>query len=81
MLHLQQVGRALRPKAEPAIILDHAGNLLRHGLPDQERAWSLKGKKKAKKGEVVEPDVKECPECFAVVPRSVAGLPRMRPRL
>ena len=55
VLHLQQVGRALRPKAEPAILLDHAGNLLRHGLPDQERAWSLKGQKKAKKGEVVEP--------------------------
>jgi len=44
-LHLQQVGRALRPlpgKTE-AIILDHAGNSLRHGLPDHERALTSLG--------------------------------------
>lgn len=42
-LYLQMVGRVLRPapgKAE-AIILDHAGNALRHGLPDAPRTWSL----------------------------------------
>ena len=44
-LHLQQIGRALRPAPgkEHAIILDHAGNLARHGLPDDERIWSLDG--------------------------------------
>lgn len=69
-LYLQQVGRALRPaagKAE-AIILDHAGNALRHGLPDDERTWSLEGA--ARKRRAKDPDdvpVKSCPQCFAVV--------------
>lgn len=42
-LYLQMVGRALRRKPYPAIILDHAGNSLRHGFPDDEREWSLDG--------------------------------------
>lgn len=72
-LYLQQVGRALRPapgKAE-AIILDHAGNALRHGLPDDERTWSLDGaKKKRKASDPADIAVKQCPVCFSVV-RSV----------
>ncbi len=69
-LYLQQVGRALRPapgKAE-AIILDHAGNALRHGLPDDDRTWSLDGSKAKRKAR--DPDdvpVKQCPSCFSVV--------------
>lgn len=45
-LYLQQVGRALRPSPNKreAIILDHTGNSLRHGLPDANRYWSLEGK-------------------------------------
>lgn len=68
-MHLQQVGRALRPKPYPAIILDHAGNLMRHGLPDMPFEWTLEGKQKKKRG-VEEPDVKvkQCPECYAVHP-------------
>lgn len=44
-LYLQQVGRALRvaPGKEYAIILDHTQNWQLHGLPDEERAWSLSG--------------------------------------
>ncbi len=67
-LHLQQVGRALRPcegKAE-AIILDHAGNSLRHGLPDDEREWSLEDREKRKKADAVEVTVRQCKECFFV---------------
>lgn len=46
-LHLQQVGRALRPApGKRAIILDHAGNAHRHGLPDDAREWSLAGRSK-----------------------------------
>ena len=45
-LYLQQVGRTLRPKKDgsPAIILDHAGNVLRHGSPKTDRLWSLQGR-------------------------------------
>jgi len=66
-LFLQQVGRALRKKPEPAIILDHAGNYLRHGLPDEDREWSLAGRPKKKRGEE-EPEVRvrQCQECYAV---------------
>jgi superfamily II DNA or RNA helicase len=67
-LHLQQVGRALRPsegKAE-AIILDHAGNSLRHGLPDDAREWSLEDRARRKKGEASEEPVRQCTGCFFV---------------
>jgi DNA repair protein RadD len=61
-LHLQQVGRCLRPKPYPAIILDHAGNLQEHGLPDEDRLWSLQGMKRKKAS------LKICPHCQAVNP-------------
>ncbi len=73
-LHLQQVGRALRPlpgKTE-AIILDHAGNSLRHGLPDDEREWSLEDRERKAKGEASEVKVRQCKECFYVYPPAKA---------
>lgn len=63
-LYLQQVGRSLRPKPEPAVILDHAGNVSRHGLPCAVRAWSLESKKR-RAGEGGEP-IKTCPICYCV---------------
>lgn len=65
-LYLQQVGRALRPcpGKEYAVILDHVGNCLRHGMPDEERTWSLEGEIKKKRKKVV-PLVKTCEKCFA----------------
>jgi superfamily II DNA or RNA helicase len=43
ILHLQMLGRALRPTEgkEHAIIIDHTENSKRHGLPDEDRDWSL----------------------------------------
>lgn len=67
-LYLQQVGRALRPaegKAE-AIILDHAGNSLTHGLPDDVREWSLEDREKKRRGAATEVPVRQCGECFFV---------------
>lgn len=67
-LYLQQVGRALRPfpgKAE-AIILDHAGNSLKHGLPDDEREWSLEDRERRAKRDALEVPVRQCTECFFV---------------
>lgn len=52
-----------------AIILDHVGNCLRHGLLDDHREWTLDGKPPKKGGprEVEETlNVKQCPKCFAV---------------
>jgi DNA repair protein RadD len=68
-LYLQQVGRALRtfPGKTEAIILDHAGNVARHGLPDEERAWSLDGSPKKKGAQKSEVPVKTCGACFATV--------------
>ena len=42
-LYLQQVGRVLRPAPNKAaaIVLDHVGNVTRHGFPDEHREWSL----------------------------------------
>jgi len=45
-LYLQQAGRILRPwNNHPAIILDHGGCALQHGLPQDEREYSLDTKK------------------------------------
>lgn len=67
-LYLQQVGRALRPQpGKTAIILDHAGNVLRHGLPDDDRDWTLEGRDRRGGRKPAEPDipVRQCPVCFA----------------
>lgn len=67
-LYLQQCGRGLRPapgKAH-ATILDHAGNCARHGLPDEDREWTLEGRQRSsKKKDEVNAGVKICPSCFA----------------
>lgn len=68
-LYLQQVGRALRvyPGREYAIILDHVGNVLRHGMPDDVRAWSLEGRERVNRAQR-EDAVSQCDKCFAVYP-------------
>ena len=67
-LYLQQVGRCLRPAKgkKYAIINDHVGNSITHGLPSQPRIWSLDGKKVRDK--VAAPPLKVCDACFAVNP-------------
>ena len=47
---LQQIGRVLRPAPNKvALIIDHVSNVIRHGLPDMHREWSLdRRQKKAK---------------------------------
>ena len=69
-LHLQQIGRVLRPAPNKprAVILDHVGNCRRHGLAEEVRDWSLDGiKRRAKRGPQDDvADTRQCPECFAV---------------
>lgn len=68
-LHLQMVGRALRPQpGKTAILLDHVGNMTRPGLGHhlEERQWTLEGAPKSDKRAA--PSVKECPQCAAGLP-------------
>ncbi len=70
-LYLQMVGRALRPCPEigkrDCVILDHAGNTLRHGLVSEITSYELDT------GDTLDPAAgpraacKECPSCHAVV--------------
>jgi len=68
-LHLQQIGRALRPQDRPAIVLDHAGNIAQHGLPEDEREWSLADGYRAPDQGEGETSYRSCPECFGIVAR------------
>ena len=63
IVFLQQVGRVLRVKADgsKAIILDHVGSVFRHGMPDEDRAWSLTGK--VARAQAI--SVRQCPACYA----------------
>lgn len=59
-LYRQWVGRTLRPcdGKTHAIIIDHAGNVEAHGLPDGHIEWSLDGAPQATRSEL-----EECPAC------------------
>jgi len=75
VVFLQHIGRVLRrsPGKHKALILDHVGNYMRHGLPDDPREWSLEGRKK----KTPDPSaVKRCPECGLVVRKTVRVCPR-----
>jgi DNA repair protein RadD len=75
-LYMQQVGRALRlcDGKDRAIILDHAGNTSRHGLPDAPRVWSLEDRPKRKKGEASD-TIKQCRRCFAAYDPDLTACP------
>ena len=66
-LYLQFAMRALNPRdGKTAIIIDHVGNVDRHGLPNADREWSLKGINKTKKKlKLGEPTTRTCDECYA----------------
>lgn len=68
---VQRWGRALRPgEVKTKIILDHAGNMLRHGFPEDEREWSLDGEVKVGGGGSDGPPPPViCKECFNAIKR------------
>jgi superfamily II DNA or RNA helicase len=78
-LFMQQCGRALRifEGKDKAVLADHAGNVLRHGLPDDEREWSLKGRvvRQRAAGENDALPVRQCKVCFRVSPSTAAQCP------
>jgi superfamily II DNA or RNA helicase len=61
-LYLQMVGRDLRRKDDggDCLILDLAGNAEEHGLPEDEREWSLAARGNPAAGD---PPVRYCHEC------------------
>src|SRR5690606_39068779 len=67
-LFLQQCGRALRvfDGKENAIICDHAGNVFQHGLPDDDRRWSLEARAKRSRGASDAVPIHQCPLCYQV---------------
>lgn len=66
-LFIQQAMRAMRPdKDNPnkvAIIIDHVGNVFKHGMPDEDRGWTLFTKKKHRKPRTV--SITTCPKCYS----------------
>ena len=66
-LFIQQSGRALRPMdGKTAVIIDAVGNYVRHGLPADDREWSLKTNLKQRE-EYSEDGlllVRQCPYCY-----------------
>lgn len=76
-LYLQQFGRALRPMPgkDRAIIIDHVGNVMRHGLPDKPRAWSLNRRDKKAKSTNNEVPLRSCTECLNVYERTLKICP------
>jgi superfamily II DNA or RNA helicase len=70
ILFCQQFGRALRTMSgkKSAIIIDHVGNVKKHGLPDYGRTWTLDSTKN-KDTDPCKKEVKTCPVCTRVYPR------------
>lgn len=68
-LYIQQAMRALRADPENpskiALMIDHVGNVYRHGLPDEGREWSLDGTKKKTTGAKQEFPLRQCSRCYA----------------
>jgi superfamily II DNA or RNA helicase len=78
-VYLQQVGRGLRPSPgkDRALIIDHVGNVKRHGLPDIPRRWTLDAREK-RSSKAADPDViplTTCLSCYEVYERVKAVCP------
>lgn len=77
-LYAQQFGRALRTMEgkDVAIIIDHVGNCVRHGLPDASRIWSLDAREKRSTNTPNDAiPVTACPACTMVYERTKSECP------
>jgi superfamily II DNA or RNA helicase len=78
-LYVQQFGRALRIMEGKffGIIIDHAGNVIRHGLPDRERVWSLDARERRPRSINPEDDIplRYCVECTQPYERILVTCP------
>lgn len=85
-LYVQQFGRALRtaPGKTHAVIIDHVGNVIRHGLPDAVRKETLDSRERRSSGPSDAIPVRTCANpnaqgtgipCLAVYPRLMRTCP------
>ena len=78
-LYVQQFGRALRimDGKDVAIIIDHAGNVIRHGLPDRERIWSLDSRERHPRAARADDNIplRYCTECTQPYERTLVSCP------
>ena len=68
-LYAQQFGRGLRPSPgkQFAIIIDHVGNVRRHGLPDAPRQWDIEPvERQARKKPRAPSEFRTCTGCTAL---------------
>lgn len=75
-LYAQMFGRALRPfeGKSHAIIIDAVSNVMRHGLPDAPREWSL-DRRERRTGKSEPSMVRVCTACAAVYERFLDACP------
>ena len=67
-LHLQMIGRVMRPAGDKqAVVLDHAGNLVRHGFPTDPVEYDLSDSRRAKPADDL-PKARVCKGCLATMP-------------
>ena len=74
-LYRQMIGRGLRTARDKTdvVILDHAGAVYRHGLPEDHIEWTLQVDGRAvnpvheKRARGAEPKLSECPSCQAIM--------------
>lgn len=77
-LYVQTFGRGLRimEGKDQAIIIDHVGNVIKHGLPDARTSWTLDAREK--RGRNTPNDtipLRSCMQCFGVYERVLAACP------
>lgn len=77
-LYVQQFGRCLRlmDGKDYGLILDHVGNVRRHGLPDTPRVWTLDARERRSSSSPSDKlPVAVCPMCTAVYYRHETQCP------
>lgn len=77
-LFAQQFGRVLRvaPGKSHGIVIDHVGNVKRHGLPDAYREWSLdKRERRSSSAPADVIPITVCPSCSGAYERVLGACP------
>lgn len=82
-MFLQRAGRGSRPDEDnpdkkSCLLLDHAGNVFRHGLPDEDREWTLEGRVKRpgkKKDNAAGLTLTVCEGCFMMFKSVMSACP------